>query len=197
MTQLIGLVGRAGSGKGTAAKIIQGYTMDSKMTSKWKVVKFAGKLRKVASILTGVPVHKWEDREFKASTMGSKWATRMGDDAYYMTAREFLQRLGTNGIRDNVHPDVWINAIFADWKPDSHWIIDDCRFMNEYQAIKSRGGLVIYLERETGTEDLHISETEMQSFQHLCDAQIPNNGGIQDLTYLLRYFLIQHNIIPS
>lgn len=37
--------------------------------SKWKVKKFAGKLKEIASILTGVPVEKFEDQEFKKQYM--------------------------------------------------------------------------------------------------------------------------------
>jgi hypothetical protein len=35
-----------------------------------------------------------------------------------MTYREFLQKLGTEAMRDGLHTNVWVNALFADYKED-------------------------------------------------------------------------------
>lgn len=95
-----------------------------------------------------------------------------------MTVREFLQKLGTEGLRNGLHTNVWVNALFADYKrktqmgPDSfdsptasgdypNWIITDVRFPNEAQAIKELGGVVVRIERgfdelDLGPVQLHI-----------------------------------------
>lgn len=35
---------------------------------------------------------------------------------YHLTVRSFLQKLGTDGLRNNLHPNVWVNALFADYQ---------------------------------------------------------------------------------
>ena len=39
----------------------------------WKIKKFAGKLKEIASLLTGVPLERWEDNDFKNSLMPEQW----------------------------------------------------------------------------------------------------------------------------
>ena len=220
MTQIIGLVGRSGSGKTTAAKVIQYITSRAEyawlvnqsledfieeygkddnpclyaanegvICAPWRIKSFAHKLKLFASMLTGFPVEKWDDQSFKESYMPTQWGK--------MTCRQFLQKLGTDGMRDAVHPHIHINGLFADYNTTSHWIIPDVRFRNECDAIKSRGGLVIWIDRKTTKGDLHQSETEMNTFRDLCDAQIDNNGTLEDLRFLLQVFLSQYNILPT
>jgi uncharacterized protein YegP (UPF0339 family) len=92
-TNLIGISGKIGSGKDTVARIIQYLSLDPEvygMTngdiiadlehngyvargSHYKVKKFAGKLKQIASLLTGIPVEKFEDQEFKKEYLGEEW----------------------------------------------------------------------------------------------------------------------------
>ena len=85
-----------------------------------------------------------------------------------LTPRLLLQLMGTECGRDIIHPNIWVNALFADYKPIGgkmipprypkdytsglfrfpNWIITDVRFPNELKAIKDRGGMVIRLERD-------------------------------------------------
>lgn len=37
-----------------------------------------------------------------------------------ITAREFLQLFGTEAGREIIHPNMWVNALFADYKPVEH-----------------------------------------------------------------------------
>jgi hypothetical protein len=70
-------------------------------------------------------------------------------DNIHMTAREFLQYLGTDimrKIKDTVWVDATINVINKE-KP-SLAIIPDVRFPNEVQAIQEAGGIVIRLSRD-------------------------------------------------
>lgn len=83
-----------------------------------------------------------------------------------LTPRKLLQLLGTECGRDIIHPNIWINALFADYKPLDpensqsilsaidysnckfpNWIITDVRFFNEAEAIKKRGGILIRVNR--------------------------------------------------
>jgi len=171
---IIGISGYSGSGKDTVGAIIQylncynvgDLTIDDILKdyishewwleeqSGWEVKKFAGKLKQIASLLTGVEVAKFEDQEFKKLNLGPEWSVH----GMPMTYREFLQKLGTDGLRHGLHSNVWVNALFADyqcvpadrapkgWDCDN-WIITDVRFPNEAKAIKDRGGIIIRVDR--------------------------------------------------
>lgn len=211
MTQkpnLIGVAGRIGSGKDTVGAIIQyllhvdkyektgrvpynklnDFLQGSVPYTAWQVKKFAGKLKEVASLLTGIPADQFENQKFKDSYMSSAWSYSKqitefdgdeGEDAYAflpMTYRLFLQKLGTEAIRNGLHPNTWVNALFAGyfevastWDSDGittvssypNWIITDLRFPNEFEAIKDRGGVCIRVERYP-KEIIHNQDTGKQ-----------------------------------
>ena len=71
----------------------------------------------------------------------------MRKETEILTPRRMLQLLGTEGGRKIIHPNIWLNALFADLKEDSKWVITDVRFPNEADAILERGGKVIDLAR--------------------------------------------------
>lgn len=190
---IIGVNGRMGSGKDTVGKIIQylqchntgEITIEDVISnpehewwleeqSNFEIKKFAAKLKTVASLLTGIPVDKFEDQEFKKTNLPDEWCTlqQSGRNKVFlpMTVRELLQKLGTEAMRDGLHTDVWINALFADYKPqgarrykylgslleDKHhgllnnpnWIITDMRFPNEMEAVVKKGGITIRVVRD-------------------------------------------------
>ena len=97
---LISVSGRIGSGKDTVAQMI------INLNSEYKIKKFAGKLKQITSILTGADIGSLEDQEFKKKYIGDEWG---------MTYREFLQKIGTEGLRNGLHENVWVNALFADY----------------------------------------------------------------------------------
>ncbi len=66
---IIGINGYAGSGKDTVGTILQQIDKDSH----WEIKKWAGKLKQVAELLTGIPVEKFEDQEFKKTNLGKQW----------------------------------------------------------------------------------------------------------------------------
>lgn len=134
------------------------------------------------------------------------------------TIREFLQLLGTESIRNQLHTNIWIAALFSDYKaahPDylhpydferyPNWIVTDCRFPNEAQAIKDRGGIMVRVKRIYQKEDwhpegiitkqipLHISETVLDSYEF--DYTIYNDGTIEELTDKVKHLLTKHKII--
>lgn len=112
-----------------------------------------------------------------------------------LTPRKILQLLGTECGRDIIHPNIWINALFADYKPvcenwDSDgnctveiypkWIIPDTRFQNEVEAIKTRGGIVIRVERPTIPASNHPSEMALDAYKGF-DHIVYNHGSLEDL----------------
>lgn len=228
---IIGLSGYAKSGKDTVARIIQyinkknsnvEYTLEEvidgefdgllDIESLWRIKKFSGALKKVASILTGIPVHKFEDQEFKESFLGNEWHIEVetpldvvfGDVQFMkmMSVRELLQKLGTDAIRNGLHPNAWVNAAMAGYKPTivgydgngspvselPHWIFTDCRFPNEAQAVKDRGGVVIRVDRPgVGPVNDHPSETALDDWDF--DYKIANVSDLESLKYTVQLLM--------
>lgn len=228
---IIGINGKIGSGKDTVGKIIQylqchntgEITIQDVMSnpehewwleeqSKFEIKKFAGKLKEVASLLTGIDIEDFEDQEFKKSHLGSEWGTVRSnplnavpvfEDVQFnelMSVREFLQKLGTEAMREGLHTNVWVNALFADYKPPkmsqynpSNWIITDMRFPNELEAVVERKGITIRVVRPGTTTGTHASETALDDayFDHV----ISNNGTIEDLVEKVKQILTIERII--
>jgi hypothetical protein len=117
-----------------------------------------------------------------------------------MSVREFLQKLGTEAMREGLHTNVWVNALFADYKPPkmsqynpSNWIITDMRFPNEMEAVVARGGITIRVVRPGTSVGTHPSETALDDahFDHV----ISNDGTIEDLIERVRQILTIEGII--
>jgi hypothetical protein len=235
---IIGISGYSGSGKDTVGTIIQylvasptkdTVTLQDVMDfptmhewwldeqSGWEIKKWAGKLKVVASMLTGIPKHKFEDQEFKKTNLGSEWDvlentpryTEKG--SYYtqknipMTVRDFLQKLGTDGLRDNLHENVWVNALMADYEGTydidtdrtiwPNWIITDTRFPNEAEAISKANGIIIRVERP-GVKPIndHPSEVSLDNWNF--DHTIKNDSSVEALAEKVKQILQFHKILP-
>jgi hypothetical protein len=224
---IIGINGKIGSGKDTIGDIIQKICITNN-GPEFEVKKFAGKLKQIASLLTGIPVEKFEDQEFKKTLLSPEWGTvrpnvlntiPVFENVQFnemMSVRELLQKLGTEAMRDGLHTNVWVNALFADyrlWSDGSkdwypNWIITDMRFPNELEAVKEKEGITILVQRpcqECGItishshicskkdEILHASETGLDDSEF--DYYISNDGTIEDLIEKVKEILIKEQII--
>lgn len=265
---IIGVSGYSGSGKDTIGIIIQylqcrntgklsleelikNYLQHAwwlEEQSGWEIKKWAGKLKTIASLLTGIPVEKFEDQEFKKTYLGPEWnywTISIIDNSkllmqhgrftskeeaekfipylkqtygefrmdytvsmQQMTVRQFLQEIGTDGLRNGLHVNTWVNALFADYKEDyigtgsegediydyPNWVITDTRFENEAQAIKDKGGIIIRVNRP-GIEAInaHPSETGLDNwnFDHI----ITNDGTLGTLTMRVHNVLKREKLI--
>lgn len=209
--------------------------------SGWEIKAFATPLKQTACIFLGCTMEQLEDAEFKKSKLGPEWdrlyypihlggALYKGDPnkehsikSYIrksMTVREFLQLTATNALRDQVHPNIHINAAFAKYKPSryfmcdecgaedileikkedtcprcgyeseenltmvldgdySKWIFMDMRFPNEMEAIKSRGGICIRLNRGAPSSG-HSSETSLDHIDNW-DEVVNNVASLESL----------------
>lgn len=211
MTKLIGISGKIGSGKDTFAEIIRLITSMPYMTNEtiehfltqpnvnimktdWTVKKFAGKLKEVATLLTGIPTANFEDQDFKKTNLPEEWNIYYPnqDRSEPMKVREFLQKLGTDAMRDGLHVNTWVNATFATFSNKSKWLITDVRFPNEAMAIISKGGLLVRLERNSDTGD-HPSETSLDDYDF--NIVIQNKGSLTELIEKTRDFCKKYNLI--
>lgn len=128
---------------------------------------------------------KWEDMPgviTKKSLLLNKEIKELIDNGvlYYhepgkITHREFLQFFGTDICR-KIYEDIWQRKLINDISAEQPLIavVDDCRFVNEVEAIKNAGGKVIYLTRRP-YEDSHISESQLNDYKNF-DCVIDNNS---------------------
>ena len=168
MNNLIGLSGKKGSGKDLVTRIIQIIDFHPELNTKeilnriddtdydyidsgYKNKKFAYKLKKITCDLTGISMKQLEDPKYKGMTVseftGMDWSWEKEGEIVDYTFREWLQLIGTEGMRNIIHPDIWVKSLFADYNEKSKWVISDTRFPNEANAIKNRGGIVIRISR--------------------------------------------------
>lgn len=56
------------------------------------------------------------------------------------TAREIMVSMGTAWGRRTVHFDIWLNQWAAAYNPTLNTVVDDVRFLNEFNRIKELGG---------------------------------------------------------
>lgn len=206
---------------------------------KWEIKKFADKLKDIVCLLIGCTREQLEDREFKEKELEEEWWYYKGVkgtsnfklldkidynnlktnqkgwyELYKLTPRKLLQLLGTEAGRQIIHPNIWVNALFVDYKVEKmdfvfgaiypNWIITDVRFPNEIQAIKDRGGIVIRVNRPNITasngikvytssdsfldSNLHSSETALDNYKDW-NYIVDNNSTIKDLISQIKNIL--------
>lgn len=187
--KLIGISGKIGNGKDLLFDVINYIITEDYWTSfehfmheakpidvVYENKKFAGILKDITCKLIGCNVSQLEDRKFKEAELGREWNG--------LTPRKILQLLGTEAGRHIIHPNIWVNALFANYKPSlENWIVTDVRFPNEANIIKEKGGIMIRINRP-GTEShcggQHLSETSLDAYDKF-DYVIENDGTVQDL----------------
>lgn len=106
----------------------------------------------------------------------------------FMTNREVLQIMGTDIFR-KLYPNVWTDSLFRqDWSNYDYVLVPDVRFPNEALAIEQNDGILIRIERETGLQDSHISETALDGYDF--KNRIVNNGSLQELEEKLKVIIL-------
>lgn len=207
---IIGITGKAQSGKDTACRIVQlintvdydyacsegegegeKYILDNidnilPITYMWEKHAFADKLKECASTILGVPRFMFESGEFKESFTSLPLSNKEGEP---MTNREFLQYFGTE-VGRSIDKDLWIKALMYSYGRDkeSHWIIPDVRFPNEADAIRNAGGVLWKIEREGSGAGNHISEKLIDDIK--VDLVIENN---LDMKYYIKAIIMAYN----
>jgi hypothetical protein len=126
MLHILVLLARAGHGKTSIAN----YLRD---TYNAQIVSLAGPLKRCAQ-----KVMRFSD----AQVYGSQLEKETVDPRYGMSAREFLQRLGTEGLREEFGQDIHVRALMhhiarldEEAEVDRVYVVDDVRFPNEVNAV--------------------------------------------------------------
>lgn len=163
---VVGVVGKAGSGKDSALKFFQevgSYTW----VGQWA---FANPLKKIAEIM-GFTKEQLVDRKLKETV----------DEFWGISPRKFLQMCGTEMFRDVWREDVWIKLATRDIQKllttRDIVFVTDVRFPNEAKAIKEMGGIIVRVERpgfENGVDPNHPSEKLVDTIPY--DLKIENTA---------------------
>ncbi len=169
--RIIGLCGRAGSGKDTAAQalISEGFVR----------IAFADPLKEAARAIFGL-TRKQTDGDLK----------EVVDKFWGKSPRRIMQLLGTEAVRGCIDDDVWIKAARRRVirLPSRRVVITDVRFPNEADAIRSWGGEIWRIERPgLNAVEPHASETAMQDYK--ADLTVRNEAAVEDLHRVVRIAL--------
>lgn len=177
---------------------------------KWKVTSFAKPLKEVLSIILGIPIEKFEDRDFKENycvdlntlkiekvnpvttpLMSDKFFSKVAKELdvntikrHCITIRQMLQYVGTECLRRLVSEDIWINATLK----KNNIIISDLRFRREFEALDNHKSFRILIERPGCNPGNHPSEKEILELKanRNFEGYINNNGTLKDLFYKIK-----------
>lgn len=171
---LVAFKGKIGSGKSTASKVLVGYTR----------VSFSDPLKMIGEIF-GFS---------KEQLYGTQEQKREIHDEWKISAREFLQKFGTNIIRGHLReeiPNMNLNNMSA-WarifelrvskllKQGKNVVCDDVRFPDEANLIKKLGGVIIEIVRNNDLDRVHGNHISERSMDQITPDIIINNDGSLD-----------------
>lgn len=170
---IIGLHGKAGSGKDTTASLLQSFLPEGST----RTVAFATPLKEAAKAKFGLTDWHTNTQEGKRELV----------PALGKTVRQLLELEGTEATRDVYGSNFWIwrmsQEVDKAFKENIKvFIITDVRFENEAQFVRDNGGFVFQIDRELEQELATVSHASAQPLpSHLVNIFVPNNGTIKDL----------------
>lgn len=179
-TTLVGIHGHARSGKDTSGRILveeRGYER----------ISFAEPLKRLALFVnpivqTSAYGFTWTLQDVFDELMGAEGLSY--DDAWDAakeigSTRRFLQKLG-EGVREILGEDTWVDAAMAKVDPGGKYAFTDCRFENEAESLRARGGVVVEVTRPgVGPVNEHVSDQRLPD--HLIDVTVDNAGTLEGL----------------
>jgi len=183
--RLIGLIGKAGSGKDTFAKELG-----------WESVAYADALKRFCIDYLGCTHDDIYTQEGKMRD-NPEWG---------MTNREILQRVGTEAMRCGFHKDVWVKILKRRVQKlldeGKKVVVTDCRFENECQMVEDLGGILIEITRDEEQGNLTASEKQHPSEQSIdrrfVTFTVENNGTIEEmmLDFAKKFAEFSERILP-
>ena len=173
---IIGLGHHAGSGKDALAEILvreHGFVR----------LAFADPLRAVVKDTNPV-VRRLVDQ------FGWEYAKR-----HYSAPRRALETTG-KACRRVLGGDVFIRSVFSKMEQDGRYVISDCRWPLEAEAILSAGGLLVKVTRPGAQPQDTESDHALDGFDGW-DAEIVNDGSLDDLSAKAEELLRRWSLTPA
>ena len=169
---IIGIMGKAGSGKDTIGLFIQHLLATHGTVKRYA---FANALKDQISLFLGIPRYDLNDENYKKSLFINKNDLSTCMDGFqknkpeeYWTLREFMQYFGTDVMQKAFGKNVWINKVNNKIIKDNtmYAIITDVRFKSEYDYIKNNNGVIIkVVNPNLESTDTHISENDLNDVE--------------------------------
>jgi len=153
--------------------------------SPWQIKKFAGKLKEIVCLLTGCTLEQLESQEFKDSKLEKEWDYVLNEnnepvnilrykdnDTFKLTPNQFIQNytyrqllqfIGTQSMRNIIHEDCWVNALFNDY---------EIKYINQAQGIKVRASDYEYYEAGLDSKEEIVTKHEPNWI--ITDLRFPN-----------------------
>lgn len=176
-SNVIGLVGYAGSGKDTVARYMRDHKKYERVASADPIKRMVMSLME-ASGFVGRGIHP-EDPDFYDFFEKHK-NTEMFPGA---TLRRVLQTLGTEWGRKLIDQDIWVRCsieITRSFLSSEHLVVwTDVRFPNEADAVLNEfGGQLWYIYRPGMDVMKHESESHIWDIRERCSRMIPNTSDL-------------------
>lgn len=185
---IVGLSGVRGSGKDVAAHFLvknHGFTR----------VALADPMRDILYAMNPIVSTSGDRLQNIVDTFGWDAAKRS-----YPEARRLMVAFGTEGGREVLYPDFWIDTakrLHPDLtKPNSRYVVTDIRFPNEAQWVIRTGGVVCWISRPGIEIESTGHKTEQGLARPYADIEVLNDGTPEDLgseLYARITNLYQHN----
>ena len=204
----IAFCGRKGSGKDTAAKLLNFYLSGGKSITeevkegtinsilsiakehfRFDTISFGDKLKSL--LLEIYDLSKSNKYLLYCSEKDSlyfdleKNSIQNSDSASSIPLRILLQQTADK-IKKNFGEDYFIKSLFRTIENygKKEVIVPDCRYINEYEALREKGFYIIKIERDDILKDNHDSENSAVNLpDNMFDAKISNNGSLKDLAF--------------
>ena len=169
---MLAISGKKQSGKNTIAKIINQLT-----NNKYEEKCFADKLKDIICILINCNREQLENESFKSKELGEEWwywymerdggyspiildyltttkkelKSYQGLELIKPTPRFLLQFIGTDLLRNQLHPEIWVTSTFSTytgdieiWNPIENY--EDLYEISNFGRVRSLDRIVVYGE---------------------------------------------------
>lgn len=177
---LIGLTGRAGAGKDTAAAYMA-------QAHRFMPLAFATPLRRMLQAGLGLTEEHFATAEKNEPI---DWLNR--------SPRQLMQTLGTEWARAHIGPKIWVDVATRelDKLAGLDVVFTDVRFENEAAMIRERGGIIVRLVRHAARPvNSHVSEAGFKL--QMNDREILNNGTLFQLYDQLDAIIGEESFVGS
>lgn len=188
-SKIIGIYGKAGSGKDTFAdavikEMINEYNSDTVKKA------FADNVKKIAAMAFQIPIEWFYERDKKEMNIAK----------HDLSPRKMAQLVGTEMFRNLVSQDFWVNSLERELLVDTisarnkffpeYVIVTDVRFKNELDWVKKNKGIVVHVVREKIEQvgfSNHASEQDLELLNHNVWL-VRNDGSLEDLAHSAKVF---------
>jgi len=168
---LIGVCGKAGSGKDTIGDyLVEKYG--------FKKIALADPIKRLVKDIFALDDHTVYDRDAREKNL-ERWEG--------WSVRRLLQYIGTELFRENIDDAIWVKSLWYKIQDDKscNYVVTDVRFPNElnYLNENSEEGefLSIKVERPGYNGDVGLKGHASEAYDLEGDVKIVNNGTMEDV----------------